>query len=311
MNLSPIARYGLCTLLVVSLASCGGNGGIGLSASSGSPDQSRPQGKTFLFTGGAQSFTVPAGVNSMTVVLRGAAGAVGCPRTGRGARVYAMIPVTPKEKLIVYVGGQGIESTGGFNGGGSARGYYAGDGGGGGGASDVRTGPGKRSDRILVAGGGGGEGGADGYFSATWFGCGGGGGLAGANGGQGLGYYSRGFYNPGSGGSGGTQTQGGAGGLGAFCYEPGNAGHDGALGVGGNGGRSGPGAYRGGAGAGGAGGYFGGGGGGSGCSGSSASTGGGGGGGGSSYAQPSATKVQYWQNWKNATGDGLVVFSWQ
>ncbi|MGA9943981.1 MAG: hypothetical protein WBP75_03000 [Candidatus Cybelea sp.] len=77
-----------------------------------------------------------------------------------------------------------------------------------------------------MAGGGGGEGGADGYFSATSFGCGGGGGLAGANRGQGLGYYSGGFYNP---GSGGTQTQGGAGGLGAFCNEPGNAGHDGAL----------------------------------------------------------------------------------
>jgi hypothetical protein len=38
---------------------------------------------------------------------------------------------------------------------------------------------------------------------------------------------------------------------------------------------------------------------------------GGGGGGGSSYAEPSAAKVRFWQNWKHANGDGSVVFSWK
>ncbi|MFY9883825.1 MAG: hypothetical protein WCB01_00505 [Candidatus Cybelea sp.] len=41
------------------------------------------------------------------------------------------------------------------------------------------------------------------------------------------------------------------------------------------------------------------------------SDGGGGGGDGSSYVERRATKVRYRQNWKNATGDGLAVFSWQ
>ena len=29
-----------------------------------------------------------------------------------------------------------------------------------------------------------------------------------------------------------------------------------------------------------------------------------------SYVESSVTNVQMWQNWKNATGNGLVVFSW-
>ncbi|MFY9720345.1 MAG: hypothetical protein WAK16_11965 [Candidatus Cybelea sp.] len=35
-----------------------------------------------------------------------------------------------------------------------------------------------------------------------------------------------------------------------------------------------------------------------------------GGGGGSSYVERSATDVHFWDGWKNATGNGLVVFSW-
>jgi len=38
---------------------------------------------------------------------------------------------------------------------------------------------------------------------------------------------------------------------------------------------------------------------------------GGGGGGGSSFAEPSARAVRMWPGWHSATGDGLVVFSWQ
>ena len=38
---------------------------------------------------------------------------------------------------------------------------------------------------------------------------------------------------------------------------------------------------------------------------------GGGGGGGSSYVEPSAISFKMWSGWRNATGNGLVVISWQ
>ena len=112
-------------------------------------------GKTFSYTGAKQTFVVPRGVTHITVVARGAGGE-SCPRTGRGARVYAVIPVASKERLDIYVGGSGGSPGGGFNGGGSSYGLGYG---GGGGASDVRVRPGRLRDRILVAAGGGGGGG--------------------------------------------------------------------------------------------------------------------------------------------------------
>ncbi|MFY9665140.1 MAG: hypothetical protein WAK19_11895 [Candidatus Cybelea sp.] len=77
------------------------------------------------------------------------------------------------------------------------------------------------------------------------------------------------------------------------------------MAVGGNGGACGvsPTVFSGG---GGGGGYYGGGGGGGG----GFAANGGGGGGGSSYVEPIAIEPRMWQGWKNATGDGLVVFSW-
>jgi phospholipase C len=36
-----------------------------------------------------------------------------------------------------------------------------------------------------------------------------------------------------------------------------------------------------------------------------------GGGGGSYYVEPDAIKFRMWRGWKNAIGNGLVVFSWQ
>lgn len=35
------------------------------------------------------------------------------------------------------------------------------------------------------------------------------------------------------------------------------------------------------------------------------------GGGGSSYIEPSVKRFRLWRGWKTATGDGLVVISWQ
>jgi hypothetical protein len=153
-----LGRYALSGGAAVALlAGCGGGGERAIP--SADPAQTLTQSRTFKYTGKAQSFVVPAGVTRITVVARGAGGN-SCPRTGRGARLHAVIPVTPQERLDIYVGGAGIGSSGGFNGGGSS-GYGGGSGydGGGGGASDVRVRPYRLRDRILVAAGGGGSGG--------------------------------------------------------------------------------------------------------------------------------------------------------
>ena len=106
-----------------------------------------PNHKTFSFHDKEQYFTVPAGVTSLTVVVRGAAG--GLVGGGLGARVYARVPVVPEETLAIFVGGIGKKGGGGFNGGGQG-GWVHGPynaGGGGGGASDIREG----GDALLTA----------------------------------------------------------------------------------------------------------------------------------------------------------------
>lgn len=309
INLSSIARGVLCSVSVTLMsAGCGGNQGIGAPSTSRIGSNSQVKGRTFFFSAKPQPFIVPANVHEINVILRGAAGmryAVGCPRDDKGARVFAVIPVIPHEKLIVYVGGAGYGSNGGFNGGGNG-GYPAGRGGGG--ASDVRVGTGRLRDRILVAGGGGGQGGGNGEMDHHEGGCGGNGGLNGSAGSDG-GYGSD---ENGFGGAGGTQTTGGSGGAGGgSTSHPGNPGANGTRAAGGDGGNN-TSSYDGAGGAGGGGGYYGGGGGGSGGGYSSSNyNSGGGGGGGSSYAERKAKHVHFWSGWKHATTDGLVVFSWQ
>ena len=123
---------------------------------------------TFSYTGSIQTYTVPAGVTSIDVDVRGAKGGHASSfisQGGNGGRVTGTISVTPGEVLEIYVGGQGGDGTttvagaGGFNGGG-VSGIFPGSysGGGGGGASDIRTAPYGFGDRIAVAGGGGGAG---------------------------------------------------------------------------------------------------------------------------------------------------------
>jgi hypothetical protein len=255
------------------------------------------QSKTFHFIDKQQTFKVPSGVTSVTVVARGAAGG-GSATGARGGRVYAVVPVKAGELLYVYVGGEGALHAPGFNGGGSGgvQGQLSGYGGGG--ASDVREAGRKLIDRIIVSGGGGGAGGGEHDYPGGAGGKGGGttggAGAAGGNGSQGYG---------GGGGGGGTQHAGGSGGSsGEGSLGSGGPGAAGTLAVGGAGGG---GSYSGGFG-----GYYGGGGGGAGGVGISAIGGGGGGGGGSSYAEPRATKVVMWQGWKNSTTNGLVVISW-
>ena len=128
---------------------------------------------TFNYTGGVQTFTVPAGVNSINIDASGASGGQDLTHTAsaNGGRVQATMAVTAGQVLNIYVGGAGIDGSGitngglgqaaagGYNGGG-ASGYYSTSnytGGSGGGATDIRVGGTALGNRMLVAGGGGGS----------------------------------------------------------------------------------------------------------------------------------------------------------
>ena len=227
---------------------------------------------------GSYSFTVPAGVTSLTIAATGATGgssAAGRAGGGRGASMTATVDVTPGEQLSVTVGAPGSGSAGGGAfvsgqpgaGGGAGGAGSAANGGAGGGASTVSMSqpPGGPPVYLLVAGGGGGAGGA----AAGGLGSGGDAGSAGAGGSPGI-----------AGGGAGSASAGGTGG--AAGFGGGTGGADGSSGTGGGGGGGGPVG-----GGGGGGGLFGGGGGGGGGNG----TLGGGGGGGSSFVAAGATGV--------------------
>ena len=224
------------------------------------------QATVFSYTGGEQSYTVPAGVSSLSVTAIGAPGGgplSGGLAAGRGAVVSGVVNVAPGQVLYVEVGGSGGSPAGGFNGGGDSGTRNGLSVYGGGGGSDVRTlpmsaGAISSNSRLIVAAGGGGSG----YPAAR-------GGDAGAAGGS--------APNSSVGGGAGTQTAGGAGGCDAVQM---GCGMNGSLGVGGTGGSSGDGAQTR-EGAGGGGGLYGGGGGG-GVQGGGV----GGGGGGSSLVPP-------------------------
>ncbi len=203
---------------------------------------------TFSFTGGEQQYTVPAGVRQLLVDARGAEGGnyPGGAAGGKGARVQALLPVTPGQIIRLYVGGAGNAGNsnnytasprgeGGWNGGGAGgAGQSYRYGGGGGGATDIRLGP-DLTDRVLVAGGGGGAGpnGGNGGSGGVPTGVNGGG--ASASGGMGGGLAA-------GGNSGGALGQGGfsdgAGGGGGGYYGGGGYGLGGGSGGGGGGGSS-------------------------------------------------------------------------
>jgi hypothetical protein len=301
LNFSRCA-LGICAAAAM-LAGCGGSSPpIG---TSGSGDDTRTYHRTFKYSGKEQTFQVPAGVTQVTVVALGAAGGPQPGSQGNGAlggRVSAELPVKPGEQLAVFVGGAG--ASGGYNGGGSGQGRTDYASGAGGGASDIREGGSALKDRILVAGGGGGEG-ESGRPSTDGSG-GQGGGKTGGRGvdGENFGGHDACRRPEGDGGGGGTQQSGGTGGH-AHCRLA-SSGKPGILGNGGAGG-------TGIGGGGGGGGYYGGGGGGGGNEIMSYGLygGGGGGGGGSSYAERNAREYQSWRGWKDASGDGSVVFSWR
>lgn len=231
--------------------------------------------QVFSFTGAQQTFTVPAGVTSITVDAYGAQGGSNSPSTNinYGGYVQATLAVIPGSTIYVYVGGQPTGLAGGFNGGGN--GETAGKGGGG--ASDIRIGGTALTDRIVVAGAGGGGG----FWSGLEVHGGLGGGLIGGNGWR-VDYAS----NPG--GEGGTQSSSGNG----TCASFNNPICAGGFGFGGSPTGCGCEVYGGG------GGWYGGAGSGN-CR---------GGAGGSSYTDPLATSVTHTQGVR--MGNGEVTISW-
>ena len=256
------------------------------------------QTTTFTYTGGTQTYTVPAAVTSLLVDVIGAqGGGVECAigsyqsRGGCGGRVRATIAVNPGDVLTITVGGGGGSGgAAGYGGGGRDNIYTAlFPGAGGGGASRiVNT---TLGGTILAVAGGGGGGGGDfcasyGILTAAGDGGGNGGGLTGAAGNSNV-------CGLGLGGRGGTPTAGGAGGTCAFAALSGG------FGVGAN-----CTAAAGDGSGGGGGGYYGGG----------AGDEGSGGGGGSSYTNPTyATAITHTQGYNCGAGttinDGSVVIT--
>lgn len=239
--------------------------------------------QTFNYTGGPQTWVVPACVSTVTITVAGAKG--GGANGGNGAVVTGTLSVTPGQILQINVGGSGTCPTAGWNGGGAGQpsgiGYPSC---GGGGASDIRTAPYGLNNRIVVAGGGGGNGGGPTSGAGGVGGC--------PVGGNGVTTYGQ-F------GSGGTLTAGGAGGLTWSILTP--CGLPGTFGNGGLGGADAN--FGNGPGGAGGGGYYGGGGGGSDNISLTSAMGGGGGGGGSSLIPTSGGC-----NATN-TGNGYVIIS--
>ncbi len=155
--------------------------------------------QTFNYTGGNQTFVVPACVNSITVQAWGAGGASGGGDTysgsegGGGAYSTSVLSVTPGSSLTIIVGGGGVQGgacqagsgagAGGFglgnggSGGNPGTSGCSGPGGGGGGGTGIMNG----ASILIVAGGGGGGGGGGNNGGGSQ---GGGGGQAGISGGS-------------------------------------------------------------------------------------------------------------------------------
>lgn len=186
---------------------------------------------TFSYTGGAQSWTVPADVRQATFDVFGAQDGNRGPlfAGGNGGRAVGTIAVTPGEALTIMVGGRGVDASsatcglsdgeGGFNGGGDGGDAGSGcSGAGGGGASDVRRGGSALANRVVVAGGGGGAAGDPSCSDA-----GGGGGLTGepsgcdpSSGGNQDGTTGSGLLGQGSDSADGTVSDSGSGGGGSY-----------------------------------------------------------------------------------------------
>ena len=125
----------------------------------------------FSYTGSTQTYTVPAGVTSITVFMWGGGGGGSQVAGGAGAYVSGKLSVTPGDTYTILVAGGGQYNTtiGGFGGGGQAVQYFGNEeNGSGGGRSAIRD-SGDTID-LVTAGGGGGSGSVYLGGAATWTG---------------------------------------------------------------------------------------------------------------------------------------------
>jgi Bacterial Ig-like domain (group 3)/Glycine rich protein len=107
---------------------------------------------TFAYSATSYTWTVPAGVNTLSVIASGGSGqGVGNTSGGAGGVVAATLTGTGGQTLIVSTGGAGSGTAGG-NGGGGTGGSGSTNGGGGGGATVISA-----VTTLVVAGGGGGS----------------------------------------------------------------------------------------------------------------------------------------------------------
>ena len=167
------------TITALALAGCGATTSdpAGMGAIRLADD---PTSQSFKYTGATQTYTVPDGVTSLSILAEGGAGGLGRGGdVGRsaGAEVTGTLAVQPGQQLVISVGGEGSDASGsnhdpkggwgglGANGG---NGNSASDtlrtGGAGGGATTVQleAPDGSNPQTIVIAAGGGGMGGPSG-----------------------------------------------------------------------------------------------------------------------------------------------------
>ena len=186
-----------------------------------------PVSTTYSYTGSNQTFTVPTGVNSFVVDIKGAGGGSqgGAGAGGTSGRTQGTRTASAGQSYIVIVGEKGKLTSGTSFGGGGGYNQGNGNGGGGGGLSGIFLTSYTHGNSVAIAGGGGG----------------------GAYGGNSGGHGGGSSGNGGSHGSvGGSQSSGGSGQGGG---SSGSALQGGATSGNGNGGAGGGGYYGGGGGA--------------------------------------------------------------
>lgn len=122
---SAVARSGPGRVAVVLLCAVVGSAALTSTPAAASSrstvvDSSGAGAVSFGYTGAAQNWVVPAGVNQVQIDARGAQDQSNFG--GLGGETIANIPVTAGQSVAVLVGGAGANSVRGFNGGGSAAG---------------------------------------------------------------------------------------------------------------------------------------------------------------------------------------------
>ena len=195
---------------------------------------------TFSYTGADQTLTVPAGVTSISVDLRGAGGGNqgNAGAGGTGGKTVGTLAVTAGQVYKIVVGQAGRLTTGSSYGGGGAYTSGNGNGGGGGGYTGIFLTSVSQANAKAIAGGGGGGaygGAAGGTGGGTTGGSNSGGDITVTGGTQSAGGSASGS-RAGSALQGGSASGGGNGGSGGGGYWGGGGGAESANDYGGGGG---------------------------------------------------------------------------